>query len=165
MSNAALGADVYVMWSSIDCGLRTLRRPIQGSSSANCSIPELINNIKGKSWLKVDEMKSLYNAKPKGREAGEGRRDGRYFFFAGSQGDRILQARAAEETNNPSFINSRLKRRQKKEIEKAVLIIFLGVSVFFFLTVLTQLICFSVNYPLPLTQHHHQPPPRQVIWV
>jgi len=67
MSDFALWADVYVMWGSIDCVERTTRRPIQGSSSANCSIPELINNIKGKTWLKVDEMKSLYNAKPRGR--------------------------------------------------------------------------------------------------
>lgn len=132
MSDIALGADVYVTCSGIDCGLRTSRRPIQGSSSANCSIPELINNIKGKSWLKVDEMKSLYNAKPRGEGGGGGGGMGDISLFAGSQGDRILQARAAEETNNPSFINCRLKRRQKKEIEKAVLIIFLGVGVCFF---------------------------------
>ena len=41
----------------------------------NCSIPALINNIKGKTWLKVDEMKSLYNAKnPRGGERREERR-------------------------------------------------------------------------------------------
>lgn len=69
------------MWSSIDCEERTTRRPIQGSSAENCSIPELINNIKGKTWLKVDEMKSLYNAKPVGRGAdGEGG-GGRDFFL------------------------------------------------------------------------------------
>lgn len=81
MSNFALGADVYVMWSGIDCAEKTTRRPIQGSSSVNCSIPELINNIKGKSWLKVDEMKSLYNAKPRGSGKQERRgSESRYFF-------------------------------------------------------------------------------------
>lgn len=69
------------MWKSIDCGEKSTRGPIQGSSSVNCSIPLLINNIKGKTWLKVDEMKSLYNAKPRGGEERRGdRRDGRYFF-------------------------------------------------------------------------------------
>lgn len=63
------------MWNSIDCGEKTTRGPIQGSSSVNCSIPALINNIKGKTWLKVDEMKSLYNKKPRGMKR-EGRRGG-----------------------------------------------------------------------------------------
>lgn len=77
-SDIALGADVYVMWNSIDCGEKRTRGPIQGASSVNCSISVLINNIKGKTWLKVDEMKSLYNAKPRGEErrekrGGEGR--------------------------------------------------------------------------------------------
>lgn len=49
-----------------------MRGPIQGSSSVNCSIQALINNIKGKTWLKVDEMKSLYNAKPRGRREKRG---------------------------------------------------------------------------------------------
>lgn len=81
------------MWNSIDCGEKTTRGPIQGASSVNCSIPALINNIKGKTWLKVDEMKSLYNAKPRGEErrGGEGGGEGwQIFLFAGSQGDRIL---------------------------------------------------------------------------
>lgn len=84
VSDIALPADVYVMWSGIDCTERTTRMPIQGSSSVNCSIPELINNIKGTTWLKVDEMKSLYNAKTQRGEGewgwgGTVRRDGRYF--------------------------------------------------------------------------------------
>lgn len=61
-------------------------RPIQGSSSVSCSIQVLINNIKGETWLKVDEMKSFYNAKPRG----EGWWWGGGVLFAGSQGDRIL---------------------------------------------------------------------------
>lgn len=86
MSDIALGANVYVMWSSIDCGERTAKRPIQGSCSVNCSIRELINNIKGKSWLKVDEMKSLYNAKPRGSGEQEGRGSvSRYFFSLGAR--------------------------------------------------------------------------------
>lgn len=72
-------ADVYVMRNSIDCVEKAATRPIQGSSSVSCSIQVLINNIKGETWLKVDEMKSFYNAKPRG-------------LFAGSQGDRILQS-------------------------------------------------------------------------
>ena len=100
-------------------GRRTTRRPIQGSRSVNCSIPELINNIKGTTWLKVEEMKSLYNAKPgerrrRRRWRRSGEEGGQIFRFAGSRGDRILQAYAAGETNNPSFINSRLKHRQKR---------------------------------------------------
>lgn len=64
------------MWNSIDCGEKTTRGPIQGASSVNCSVPVLINNIKGKTWLKVDKMKSLYNAKPRGEERREERRGG-----------------------------------------------------------------------------------------
>lgn len=57
-----------------------MRGPIQGSSSVNCSIQALINNIKGKTWLKVDEMKSLYNAKTQRRREDRRGREGRYFF-------------------------------------------------------------------------------------
>lgn len=92
-SNIALRADVYVMWNSIDCGEKATRGPIQDASSVNCSILVLINNIKGKTWLKVDEMKSLYNAKPRGeerREEGKGGEGWQIFLLAGSQGDRIL---------------------------------------------------------------------------
>lgn len=80
-----------------------------------------------------------------GREAGWGG----ICVFAGSQDDRILQARAAEETNNPSFINSRLKRRQKKRNRKSSPNYITWSWCVLFLTVLTQLMCFSVNYPLP----------------
>lgn len=67
-------------------------------SAVNCSIPALINNIKGKTWLKVDEMKSLYNAKTPEEKRGERRGGGedgevegwQIFLLAGSQGDRIL---------------------------------------------------------------------------
>lgn len=59
------------MWNSIDCGEKRERGPIQGASAVNCSIPPLINNIKGKTWLKVDEMKSLYNVKPRREERRE----------------------------------------------------------------------------------------------
>lgn len=119
------------MWSSIDCGVeddeeerrekRSRGVPIQGASCVNCSIPVLINNIKGKTWLKVDEMKSLYNAKTQrgekrreegGEEGGEGGREGIVDISFCRQPGR--QDIAAEETNNLSFINRRLKHKQKE---------------------------------------------------
>lgn len=90
------------MWSGIDCGERGGERgegsSIQGARAVNRSIPALINNIKGKTWLKVDEMKSLYNAKPGRRR--EERRDGRYFFQQAARATGYCTEHAAEETNN-----------------------------------------------------------------
>lgn len=81
---------MYVMWNSIDCGERAARGPIQGSSSVNCSIQALINNIKGKTWRKVEEMKSLYNAKPRGKEE---RGEGGNFFSRQAGRQEIAQSK------------------------------------------------------------------------
>lgn len=100
------------MWNSIDCGEKAKRGSLQGSSSVKCSIQALINNIKGKTWLKVDEMKSLYNAKP-GRGERRGAR-GEISFSRQPGRQDIAGEHAAEETNNPSFINSRLKQKERE---------------------------------------------------
>lgn len=97
------------MWNSIDRGGDGNEGGRSGSSSVACSIRALINNIKGKSWQTVDEMKSLSNVKAGG--GGGGRK---MFLSAG-----YCRARAAEETNNLSFINSRLKQKHGEGLKKA----------------------------------------------
>lgn len=88
---------------------------------------------------------------PGGEERREDRRDGRYFFSQAARATGYCTECAAEETNNPSFINSRLKHRRKKGQKNIPNYIFW--SLCFFLTVLTQLICFFLNTTPSLHTH------------
>lgn len=88
---------------------------------------------------------------PGGEERREDRRDGRYFFSQAARATGYCTECGAEETNNPSFINSRLKHRRKKGQKNIPNYIFW--SLCFFLTVLTQLICFFLNTTPSLHTH------------
>lgn len=91
--------------------------------------------------------------KPRGEErtGGGGRGDISFSRQPGRQ-DIARSMQPKKKTNNPSFINSRLKQKQRG-IEKKIpnYILWSWCECVSFFTVLTQLICFSVNPPHPPT--------------